>query len=70
MSTTVTGHYTSHDQTVNAVADLIATGIPQEQIFVDEDHHLLKVTIPKSSMPEIDEILMRHSATSTTSTTH
>lgn len=70
MRTTVTGHYETHDQTVNARDDLIATGIPQEQIFVDESHHLLKVIVPKSSKPEIEEIMMRHSATSTSVTSH
>lgn len=70
MSTTITGHFKTHIQTMNAREDLIATGIPQEQIFVDEKHHDVKVTVPASSRPEIDEILMRHKATSTNFTTH
>lgn len=70
MSTTVTGQYESLGQIRNAREDLIATGIPQEQIFVDDELQQLKVTIPDSSKPEIDEILMRHNATSTSYTTH
>ena len=38
MTKTVTGTYESADQIKNAREDLIATGIPQEQIFVDEEN--------------------------------
>ncbi|MBY4677112.1 hypothetical protein [Marinobacterium arenosum] len=69
MTKTVTGTYESADQIKNARDDLIVTGIPQEQIFVDEDNLQIKVMIADATEPEIEEILKRHNASSTTVTT-
>lgn len=69
MTKTVTGTYESTDQIKNARDDLIATGVPQEQIFVDEDNLQIKVMIADATEPEIEDILKRHDASSTTVTT-
>ena len=69
MTKTVTGTYDSADQIKNAREDLIATGIPQEQIFVDEENRQIKVMIADETEPEIEDILKRHDASATTVTT-
>ena len=69
MTKTVTGTYESADQIKNAREDLIATGIPQEQIFVDEENRQIKVMIADETEPEIEDILKRHDASSMTVTT-
>ena len=69
MTKTVTGTYESANQIKNAREDLIATGIPQEQIFVDEENRQIKVMIADETEPEIEDILKRHDASSTTVTT-
>jgi hypothetical protein len=63
-SVTVTGHYSTAGQVKNAREDLVGVGIPQEKIFANEDACELKVMIPASSKPEIQEILNRHGAES------
>lgn len=63
MTVTVTCNYDSVDKVRNAEEDLVATGIPQEEIFVDEDNKLIKIMIPNSAKPEILEILNRHEPT-------
>lgn len=60
MTETVTGKFDSLLKIRNAQEDLIATGIPQEKIFVDEGSNELKVLIPAASKSEIVEILSRH----------
>ncbi|WP_372738868.1 hypothetical protein [Neptunomonas sp.] len=69
MTKTVTGTYESTTQIKNARNDLIAIGIPQEQIFVDEEKQQIKVRIANETEPEIQEILKQHDASSTTVTT-
>lgn len=70
MTKTVTGTYESTNQIKNARSDLIAIGIPQEQIFVDEENHQIKVMIADETEPEIEDILKQHDASSTTVTTN
>ncbi|MHB1188897.1 hypothetical protein [Thiobacillus sp.] len=60
MTATVTGIYDSTDQIRNAEDDLLASGIPSEKIFVDEQARQIKVIIPETTKPEIVEILNRH----------
>jgi hypothetical protein len=60
MSKTITKTFKSHDTLSNVKEDLIATGIEQEQIFIDKDKNQVKVIIPKEAEPEILEILSRH----------
>ncbi len=69
MTKTVTGTYQSAGQIRNVREDLIATGIPQEQIYVDEENLEIKVIIADETEPEIEDILKRHDASSTTVTT-
>ena len=63
MTVRVTGTYDSVDKVRNAEEDLVATGIPQEEIFVDENSKLIKVSVPDTAKPEIIEILNRHEPT-------
>lgn len=60
MNMTITGNFSSSEQIRNAREDLIASGIPQEQLFTDEKHNQLKVMAPAEVEPEIMEILNRH----------
>ena len=68
MTMTVTGTYESTNQIKNARNDLIAIGIPQEQIFVDDENQLIKVMIADEIEPEIENILKQHDASSTSVT--
>lgn len=61
MTMTVTGSYESDTAIKNTREDLISIGVPQEQIFVDAEHHQIKVMIADSTEPEVEEILRRHS---------
>ncbi|WP_457667363.1 hypothetical protein [Thiolapillus sp.] len=60
MSKTITKTFKSHDALSNVREDLIATGIEQEQIYVDKDKNQVKVIIPADAEPEILEIMNRH----------
>lgn len=64
MTRTITGVYDSSDKIRNAREDLIATGIDQEKLFVDDANQQLKVMVPASAEPEIMEILKRHQPSS------
>ena len=70
MTMTVTGSYESSAQIKNTWEDLVATGIPQEQIFVDKENHNIKVIIADVTEPEIEVILKRHNIHSMTTRTH
>ena len=70
MTKTVTGTYQSANQIKNVRDDLIAIGIPQEQIFVDDENQQIKVMIADETEPEIQDILKQHDASETTVTTH
>ena len=60
MTETVTCTYNSADQLENAREDLVATGIPQEKIYLNEQSNQVKVVIPAATKPEVVEILKRH----------
>lgn len=60
MTATVTAIYESTDQIRNVEDDLLATGIPKEKIYVDEQARQIKVIIPETTKAEIVEILNRH----------
>ncbi|WP_432472472.1 hypothetical protein [Amphritea sp. HPY] len=70
MTKTVTGTYESANQIRNARNDLIAIGIPQEQIYIDEENQQIKVMIADETEPEIEDILKQHDASSTNVTTN
>ena len=44
----------------NVEDDLRSTGIPMEEIRVDNDHFKIRVTIPHATKAEVLEILNRH----------
>lgn len=70
MTKTVTGTYESANQIKNARNDLIAIGIPQEQIYIDEENQQVKVMIADETASEIEDILKQHDANSTNVTTN
>jgi hypothetical protein len=61
MSETVTATYDSKDAMQNAVNELVGAGIPNENYHIDESALQIKVIIPKTSKPEILELLNKHS---------
>ncbi|ROT95795.1 hypothetical protein EB809_18370 [Marinobacter sp. R17] len=60
MSSPVNGHYKSPEQAKNVWEDLIASGIPRDNIYIDEDNQVIKVLIPETERREIQEIFDRH----------
>lgn len=60
MTVTITCTYDAADKVRNALDDLIGTGIPREEIYVEEEFNRIKVFVPKVARPEIEEILGRH----------
>jgi hypothetical protein len=63
MLVTVTAKYSSIDKIRNAEEDLVATGIPSDEIFVDKETKQIKVRIAETAKPEILELLGRHDPT-------
>ena len=70
MNMTVTGTYESSTQASNTQEDLIATGIPKEQIFIDTKNNQIKVLIAEVTEPEIETILKRHKLSDITARSH
>jgi len=68
MTMTVTATFDSTNQIKNTHNDLIAIGIPQEQIYVDDENQLIKVMIADEIEAEIENILKQHDANSTSVT--
>ncbi|RBP31056.1 hypothetical protein DET50_10677 [Marinobacter pelagius] len=60
MNKTVNGSYDDHDQAKNTWDDLIATGIPRDNIYIDEDAKQVKVIVPEETEREVREIFERH----------
>ncbi|TBW53321.1 hypothetical protein EZI54_15165 [Marinobacter halodurans] len=60
MNSAMNGHFKSPDQAKNVWDDLIATGIPRDNIYIDEDQQVIKVMIPEEERREIQEIFDRH----------
>ncbi|MDT8404715.1 hypothetical protein [Sulfuriflexus sp.] len=60
MTETVTRTYDSAEKAQNAREDLVASGIPQEKIYIEEATYQIKVMIPAATKAEIVEILNRH----------
>lgn len=63
MSTALNGTFTSKDQARNVRDDLIATGIPQENIYIEDGTQVIRVMIPTEERREIEEIFDRHGVT-------
>lgn len=60
MNKTINGSYKDHDQAKNVWDDLIGSGIPRDNIFIDEEAKVVKVSIPAEEEREIREIFTRH----------
>lgn len=60
MNKTVNGSYEDHAQAKNVWDDLVGSGIPQDNIFIDEEAKVVKVSIPAEEEREIREIFSRH----------
>lgn len=60
MKKTINGSYDNHDQAKNTWDDLIATGIPRDNVFIDEENKLVKVSVPAEVEREVREIFDRH----------
>jgi len=60
MNKTINGTYENHYQAKNAWDDLIASGILRDNIFIDEEAKVLKVSVPAEVEREILEIFERH----------
>ncbi|SFN09683.1 hypothetical protein [Marinobacter pelagius] len=60
MNKTINGSYDDHDQAKNTWDDLIATGIPRDNIYIDEDAKQVKVIVPEETEREVREIFERH----------
>lgn len=63
MSSALNGTFTSKDQARNVRDDLIATGIPQENIYIEDGPQVIRVMIPTEERREIEEIFDRHGVT-------
>lgn len=63
MSKALNGKFTSKDQARNVRDDLIATGIPQENIYIEDEAQVIRVMIPTEERREIEEIFDRHRVT-------
>lgn len=66
MTVTVTGSYESSKQTQIVFDDLMANGIPREQVFIDESSNEVKVMIADATEPDVEEMLRGHDAHSLT----
>lgn len=60
MNKTVNGQFSDIVQARNTRDDLVASGIPSDNIYVDRDSQTLKVIIPAEEAREIEEIFTRH----------
>ncbi|WP_417567887.1 hypothetical protein [Marinobacter sp.] len=60
MNKTINGAYENYDQARNTWDDLIASGIPRDNIFIDEEAKVVKVSVPSETEREILEIFGRH----------
>ncbi|MDF0750987.1 hypothetical protein NLU14_12205 [Marinobacter sp. 71-i] len=63
MSKALNGNFTSKDQARNVRDDLIATGIPQDNIYIEDELQVIRVMIPMEERREIEEIFDRHGVT-------
>jgi hypothetical protein len=60
MTAAVVATYNDVTTVKNVEDDLRSTGIPMEEIRVDNDHFKVRVTIPDVTKAEVVEILERH----------
>ncbi len=60
MRTTIRGSYEDPRQAKNTRDDLINCGIPQEQIHIDAETHVIRVIMPTEDSREVLEVFDRH----------
>ena len=60
MTEAVVATYNDVTTVKNVEDDLRSTGIPMDEIRVDNEHFKVRVTIPNVTRPEVLEILKRH----------
>lgn len=60
MNKTVNGIFSNPDQATNTWDDLIGLGIPQDNVFVDRDSQVIRVSVPAETEREILEVFRRH----------
>ena len=60
MTEAVVATYNDVTTVRNVEDDLRSTGIPMEEIRIDNDHFKVRVTIPSATKAEVLEILKRH----------
>ena len=60
MTEAVVATYNDVTTVKNVEDDLRSTGIPMDEIRVDNEHFKVRVTIPNVTKPEVLEILKRH----------
>ncbi|WP_152207745.1 hypothetical protein [Marinobacter changyiensis] len=60
MNKTINGKYDSDEQARNTEEDLIATGIPRDNVYRDKPNQVIKVSVPAETEREIQEIFTRH----------
>jgi len=63
MTNAVVATYNDLTTLKNVEDDLRSTGIPMEEIRVDNDHFKVRVMIPHATEAEVLEILQRHKPT-------
>lgn len=63
MTDAVVATYNDVATVKNVEDDLRSTGIPMDEIRVDNDHFKVRVTIPHATKAEVLEILERHKPT-------
>ena len=62
MTMSVTGSFGSSDQTKLVFDDLMANGVPREQVFVDKSCNMVKVLIADAAEGDIEAMLRSHDA--------
>ncbi|MFN2362163.1 MAG: SPOR domain-containing protein [Marinobacter sp.] len=63
MSKALNGNFTSKEQARNVRDDLIAMGLPQENIYIEDQEQVIRVMIPSEERREIEEVFDRHGVT-------
>jgi len=60
MASIVSALYNTAQAVDDVIEDLVATGIPRDQIATDPDHRRVSVTLSTAAEPEVTGILKRH----------
>ncbi|TVQ85521.1 MAG: hypothetical protein EA400_15320 [Chromatiaceae bacterium] len=63
MTQTITAAFAAIGAARNAVDELISAGFDQDKVFLDKEPCHVKVMVPDTAQPEVEEILRRHEPT-------